>query len=63
MIDKVWLNGVTITNPGQASFFLNGGSQGALDAVLVVASGGNPGVVNESEGKFTLIKGTGSTGW
>ncbi len=63
VIDKVWLNGVKISNPGQASFFLNGGSQGALDAVAVVASGGSPGVINESNGKFNLIKGMGSTGW
>jgi hypothetical protein len=63
VIDKVWLNGVKITNPGQASFFLNGGSQGALDAVGVVATGGNPAVINESNGKFNLIKGMGSTGW
>ena len=57
------MNGVKITNPAQASFFLNGGSQGALDAVLVVVSGGSPGVINESNGKFNLIKGMGSTGW
>lgn len=63
VIDKVWLNTVTITNPGQASFYLNAGSQGALDAVAVVASGGSPGVVNESGGKFNLIKGPGSSGW
>lgn len=63
VIDKVWLNTVTITNPGQASFYLNAGSQGSLDAVGVVVTGGNPGVVNESGGKFNLIKGTGSTGW
>ncbi len=63
VIDKVWLNTVTITNPGQASFYLNAGSQGSLDAVGVVVSGGNPGVVNESGGKFNLIKGNGSTGW
>jgi len=63
VIDKVWLNTVSITNAGQASFFLNGGSQGSLDAVKVVASGGNPGVINDSGGKFNLIKGDGSTGW
>ena len=63
VIDKVWLNSVTITNPGQASFYLNAGSQGSLDAVKVVVTGGNPGVVNESGGKFNLIKGEGSTGW
>jgi hypothetical protein len=63
VIDKVWLNGVTITNPGQASFYLNAGAQGSLDAVKVVVTGGNPGVVNESAGKFNLIKGEGSTGW
>ena len=63
VIDKVWLNTVTITNPGQASFYLNAGSQGSMDAVGVVVTGGNPGVVNESGGKFNLIKGTGSTGW
>ncbi|HEX2871240.1 MAG TPA: glycosyl hydrolase family 28-related protein [Polyangiaceae bacterium] len=63
VIDKVWLNTVTITNPGQASFYLNAGSQGSLDAVGVVVTGGNPGVVNESGGKFNLIKGAGSTGW
>jgi Pectate lyase superfamily protein len=63
VIDKVWLNTVTITNPGQASFYLNAGSQGSLDAVGVVVTGGNPGVINESGGKFNLIKGTGSSGW
>lgn len=63
VIDKVWLNTVTITNPGQASFYLNAGSQGSLDAVGVVVTGGNPGVINESGGKFNLIKGAGSTGW
>jgi hypothetical protein len=63
VVDKVWLNGVSIQNPGQASFFLNQGSHGALDAVAVVASGGNPGVVNDSGGAFNLIKGAGSTGW
>ncbi|HXK20115.1 MAG TPA: glycosyl hydrolase family 28-related protein [Polyangiaceae bacterium] len=63
IIDKVWLNTVTITNPGQASFYLNAGSQGSLDAVGVVATGGNSAVVNESGGKFNLIKGMGSTGW
>jgi hypothetical protein len=63
VIDKVWLDTVRIENAGQASFFLNGGSQGALDAVKVVASGGNPGVLNESNGKFNLIKGDGSSGW
>lgn len=63
VIDKVWLNTVTIQNSGKGSFFLNAGSQGALDAVKVVASGGDPGVVNNSEGKFNLIKGDGSTGW
>jgi hypothetical protein len=63
VIDKVWLNTVNITNPGQASFYLNAGSQGSLDAVKVVVTGGNPGVVNESGGKFNLIKGEGSTGW
>ncbi len=63
VIDKVWLNTVTITNPGQASFYLNAGSQGSLDAVKVTVTGGNPGVVNESGGKFNLIKGDGSTGW
>lgn len=63
IIDKVWLNTVSITNAGQGAFFLNAGSQGALDAVKVVSSGGNPGVVNDSGGKFNLIKGDGSTGW
>ncbi len=63
VIDKVWLNTVTITNPGQGSFFLNAGSQGSLDAVKVTVTGGNPGVVNASGGKFNLIKGDGSTGW
>jgi hypothetical protein len=63
VIDKVWLNDVTIQDPGQASFFLNEGSKGALDAVKVTATGGNPGVVNDSGGAFNLIKGAGSTGW
>ncbi len=63
VIDKVWLNDVTIQNPGQGSFFLNAGSKGALDAVGVVVTGGNPGVVNDSNGAFNLIKGAGSTGW
>jgi hypothetical protein len=34
-----------------------------MDAVGVVVTGGNPGVLNQSGGKFNLIKGTGSTGW
>jgi len=63
VIDKVWLNAVNITNPGQASFYLNAGSQGSLDAVGVVSTGGNSAVVNDSNGKFNLIKGAGSTGW
>ena len=63
VIDKVWLNTVTISNPGQASFYLNAGSQGSLDAVGVVSTGGNSAVVNESNGKFNVIKGAGSTGW
>jgi len=63
IIDKVWLNTVTISNPGQASFYLNAGSQGALDAVKVTSAGGSSAVVNESGGKFNLIKGAGSTGW
>jgi hypothetical protein len=63
VVDKVWLNDVTIQNPGQGSFFLNSGSKGALDAVGVVVTGGNPGVVNDSGGAFNLIKGAGSTGW
>lgn len=63
VIDKVWLNTVSIQNAGQGSFFLNGGSQGALDAVKVVATGGNTAVINDSAGKFNLIKGDGSTGW
>ena len=63
VIDKVWLNSVTITNPGQASFYLNAGAQGSLDAVKVTSTGGNSAVVNDSGGKFNLIKGDGSTGW
>jgi hypothetical protein len=63
VIDKVWLNGVTIQNAGNASFYLNGGSRGALDAVGVVVTGGATGVINESMGQFNLIKGAGSTGW
>jgi hypothetical protein len=63
VIDKVWLNDVTIQNPAQGSFFLNSGAHGALDAVGVVVTGGNPGVVNDSNGAFNLIKGAGSTGW
>jgi hypothetical protein len=63
VVDKVWLNGVTITNPGQASFYLNAGSQGSIDAVKVTSTGGNSAVVNESGGKFNVIKGDGSTGW
>jgi hypothetical protein len=63
VIDKVWLNDVTIQNPAQGSFFLNSGAHGALDAVGVVVTGGNPGVVNDSNGAFNLFKGAGSTGW
>lgn len=62
-VDKVWLDTVTITNAGQGAFFLNAGAIGSLDAVKVVSSGGSPGVVNDSGGKFNLIKGEGSTGW
>jgi hypothetical protein len=50
VIDRVWLDTINIKNPGQASFFLNAGAQGSLDAVKVVVSGGNPGVVNDSGG-------------
>lgn len=63
VVDKVWLNTVTIQNAGQGSFYLNAGSKGSLDAVKVTAMGGNTGVVNESNGAFNLIKGDGSTGW
>jgi hypothetical protein len=63
IIDKVWLNTVSIQNPGQASFYLNAGSQGSLDAVKVTSAGGNSPVVNDAGGKFSLIKGDGSTGW
>jgi hypothetical protein len=63
VVDKVWLNDVTIDSPGQGSFFLNQGSKGALDAVMVTSSGGNSAVVNDSGGAFNLIKGAGSTGW
>jgi hypothetical protein len=63
VVSSVWLNDVTITNPGNASFFLNAGSQGSLDAVSVVVSGGVPAVLDESEGAFNLIKGSGSSGW
>jgi hypothetical protein len=63
VVDKVWLNDVTIDSPGQGSFFLNQGSKGALDAVMVISAGGNSAVVNDSGGAFNLIKGVGSTGW
>lgn len=63
VVDSVWLNDVTITDPGNASFFLNGGSKGAMDAVSVVVSGGASAVIDESGGQFSLIKGPGSSGW
>lgn len=62
-IDSVWLNGVTITNPGYGSFYLNAGSEGSMDAVNVVATGNSTGVINDSNGDFNLIKGSGSSGW
>lgn len=63
VVDKVWLNDVTIQDPRQGAFFLNQGAKGSLDAVMVTATGGNPAVVNDSQGAFNLIKGAGSTGW
>jgi hypothetical protein len=63
IVDKVWLNDVTIDSPGQGSFFLNQGAKGALDAVMVTSSGGNSAVVNDAGDAFNLIKGPGSTGW
>jgi hypothetical protein len=63
VVDKVWLNDVTIADAGRGSFFLNEGSKGALDAVMVVAAGGDASVKNDSNGGFNLIKGAGSSGW
>jgi len=62
-VNNVTLNDVTIENPSQASFFLNGGSNGSMEAVSVVVSGGVSGVLDESDGQFNLIKGAGSSGW
>ncbi|HVJ15079.1 MAG TPA: right-handed parallel beta-helix repeat-containing protein [Polyangiaceae bacterium] len=62
-VSGVSLTDVTIENPGNASFFLNGGSKGSMDAVSVVVSGGATAVIDESEGQFNLVKGAGSSGW
>jgi hypothetical protein len=62
-VNGVTLNGVTIENPGNASFFLNGGSNGSMDATNVVVSGGASAVLDESSGQFSLNKGAGNSGW
>jgi hypothetical protein len=62
-IDSVWLNGISVQNPGSNVFLLDWGSQGALDASGIVASGAPGGVENLSEGNFNILYGTGNSGW
>jgi hypothetical protein len=62
-IDSVWLNGVTVQNPGDEVFLVDWGADGAIDAVNVTASGAPGGVDYVSEETFTIIKGAGNSGW
>jgi hypothetical protein len=62
-IGSVWISNVNVSNPGSGTFFLNWGSNGAMNADGVVATGSPVGVQDDSNGAFNLIRGNGNSGW
>lgn len=62
-VDTVYLDGVNVESPGTSVFHLNWGSEGALDASNIVATGAPNGVIDDSDGEFAILRGTGNSGW
>jgi hypothetical protein len=62
-IGGVSISNVNVSNPGQGTFYLNWGSNGAMSANHVVATGSPLGVQDDSGGAFQLIRGAGNSGW
>lgn len=62
-IDSTWFERVSVTNPGTAVFHLSPSSNGAMDAAYVVATEAPMGVLDESNGNFTILSGAGNSGW
>jgi hypothetical protein len=62
-ISSVYINNATISDPGEGVFFLNSGSNGAMNVDNVVATGSPLGVRDDSMGAFDLIRGAGNSGW
>jgi hypothetical protein len=62
-IDSVWFDNVEVFRPGTAGFHLTASANGAMDASHVVLTEAPAGVIDDSDGKFTILKGEGNTGW
>ena len=63
VIDSIWFDQVNISNPVTAAFHLSSSATGAMDAANVVVTGAPAGVIDDSSGRFTIIKGAGNSGW
>jgi hypothetical protein len=63
VVDSVWFERVNIHTPTTAAFHLTRGAQGAMDAANVVVTGAPSGVLDDSGGRFTILKGAGNSGW
>ena len=63
VIDSVWFERVNIHTPTTAAFHLSRGARGAMDAAYVVVTGAPSGVLDDAAGSFTILKGTGNSGW
>ena len=63
VIDSTWFTRVNVFKPTTAVFHLTRGSNGAMDAAYVVATDAATGVLDESDGRFTILRGDGNTGW
>jgi hypothetical protein len=62
-MDSIWFTGVNIYRPGSAAFFLNWGSNGAMDVVNATVTDAPSGVRDDSDGHFTILRGKGNEGW
>jgi hypothetical protein len=62
-INTVYITTATVSNPGNGVFFLNSGSNGAMNVNGLVATGSPLGVRDDSKGAFSLIRGAGNSGW
>ncbi len=62
-IDTVYIDGANVESPGTGVFLLNWGSEGALDAANIAATGAPSGVIDDSDGNFSILRGSGNSGW